>query len=62
VALRYNDPGAQLLGKKQNQVGIRNRVAALENFIYDVGIDRAWKIIGENMNISAPKRVWVITN
>jgi NADH:ubiquinone oxidoreductase subunit D len=40
-------------GKEQYWVEISNRFAALENLDDDVGINRVWKTIRENINISA---------
>jgi hypothetical protein len=39
--------------KDQYQVKIINRFAALENFDYDVDMNRAWENIRENIKISA---------
>jgi hypothetical protein len=40
-------------GKELYQVKISNRFTALENLVDDVDINRAWKIIRENIQISA---------
>jgi hypothetical protein len=39
--------------KEQYQVKIKYRFAALENFGYNVDMNRAWENIRENINISA---------
>jgi hypothetical protein len=40
-------------GKEQYRVEISNTLAALENLDADVGINRAWETIKENIQISA---------
>jgi len=39
--------------REQNQIGITNRFAALENFNDDEDVDRTWENIKENIKTSA---------
>jgi hypothetical protein len=48
-------------GKEQYCVGVSNRFAALEELDTEVEINRAWKIIKEDITISV-KTVQVIMN
>jgi len=47
--------------RKQYQIEITNRFAALGNLSYGEELNRAWENVKENIKISA-KRVWVCSN
>jgi hypothetical protein len=47
----------EVQGKEQYCVEIPNRFAHLENFDTEVEVNKAWKTIRENSNISAKERL-----
>jgi hypothetical protein len=44
---------SEVEGKARYRVEISNRFAALENFDTEWDVNKAWKLIGENIKISA---------